>query len=237
MSKYYYCPFPGHKDGQLSNTKKAYAPKNGLCVELVSCYDPVENDKDGSPALTAVKAGDLIYLNAHGLNSQPGTIQAKFKEPSGCGFFAPTVIRQMKAGDLAMQMVKYDGLPDGTEGSPIYIKCLICYAGGPDLNAESEEALLGSEEGKKHVLKSARGRFANLLATALREQGRSHIMVGGYPGEIKARPKKVASLWVESGGIERMPRFTKLSGQKAAAWFDMNGNLYYKSEKKTFTLI
>jgi len=120
----------------------------------------------------------------------------------------------IKVNALATHMVQHDLLPDGTDAHPLLIECLMCYAGGPTMTAEQVEALF-IEEG------AADGHFAQLLARELGGLRKNHILVGGYPGEIHARPGNVGSVWRDDTGPFLETRMVAVSNN--IAWYDSQG--------------
>jgi hypothetical protein len=216
VAKYYYTPFPDHTDRALRATMARY-PRLVPIANAANC-------------LNGVAAGDVVYLNAHGIENDANRIQAAHTGPKrrakmfgkefGKNVFPGKKLqRHLTVDEVANLMVVTHGLPDGTGAQPIRVKCLVCFAGGNWTHGGAADGEFADQTYARNAL--AHGCFARALAEAIGGRGRANVLVGGYPGEIRAESRNVSSMVYDYGGVMVEQSSIRVSG--GVAWFNRNG--------------
>lgn len=219
MANYWFHIIPiGSCDDTIQKTLRFYRDKKRYkaIVEL--------QPAPAMPNLSRVAPGDVVFVCAHGHESQDIVTSKKERSAFGCITL-----------NFAQILNAFTNLPAGTAAQPISIKLLVCWAGGMSLtdpflkkmyNHDRDNVWRVKYESKEYlnwVNKLPSTTLAKKLAIGIKNHGTPHIYVGGYPGELTAHKRKEKSVGVPIGDTSFPAYF-----EHSAIWFDGNGRLYQR---------
>ena len=185
--------------------------------------------------LSHVKAGDIIYLLAHGDHTNETFGSSREKVKPRLFIFPDRDYESMTVEQLVALLIR-NGLSDGSSTDPIYIRLIVCNAGGPKMSDELIRQIVGDRYNPKddldfnhyntssplfddYITKHQDHIMARQVAIEFYRKGLLNVRVGGYPGELDILDGK-AYIYATWNGISQ-----QVAIKHAMLWFDGQGRV------------